>query len=81
MNRVQIDDKLRGDAVICRQGIDTDFWRLVKEILADLRNQAKEKLVVVDPTDTSAIAQCQATAKISDKLVSIVEETAALLDS
>lgn len=75
---IQLDEKLQGDSLICRQGVDTDFWRLVKSMLNQLKDQAKEALVSVDPTDVSTISQCQSTAKVVEQLINAVEDTAKL---
>lgn len=75
---IDIDEKLKGDALICKQGVDTNFWDLVKTILGRLKEDAKNTLVTADPTDISTISQCQATAKIVDQLIAVVEDTAKL---
>lgn len=76
---IEIDEKLKGDALICKQGVNTDFWDLVKVMLGKLKDEAKEKLVIVDPSDVSTISQLQATAKVVDELIRTVEDTASLI--
>lgn len=76
--RVEMDEKLRGDSTILKRGVDTDFWRLVKEMISKIKDHAKDTLVTVDPTDIGTIAQLQKTAQVVDMLINIVEETATL---
>lgn len=77
-NRIEIDDDLRRDSAICKSGVDTDFWRLVKRMLKQLQDAAKDALVVTDPSDVSTISQCQSTVKAVDQLIRVVEDTASL---
>jgi len=77
-NRIEIDEKLRGDSAICKRGVETDFWRMVKEMITKLRDDAKEALVLIDPSDISGVSQLQATAKVVDQLIAVVEDTAKL---
>ena len=48
-------------------------------MLTQLKDAAKDSLVVVDPSDVSTIAQCQMTAKVVDQLINAVEDTAKLI--
>ena len=77
-NRIEIDEKLRQDSAICKRGVETDFWRLVKKMGADLQKDAMHRLVLADPSDVSAIAQCQQVVKVVDEFIAVVEGTAAL---
>jgi len=75
---VEIDDELRRDSAICKRGVETDFWRLVKKIGADLQADAHKAWVVTDPSAVGQIAELQAIFKVVDRIVSKVEETATL---
>jgi hypothetical protein len=77
-NRIDIDEKLRGDSAICKRGVETDFWRLVKDMMYRLREEAKDTLVLIDPSDISGVSQLQATAKVVEQLITVVEDTARL---
>ena len=77
-DNIRLDEEREKEARICKQGVDTDFWRLVKSMLTQLKDAAKDSLVVVDPSDVSTIAQCQMTAKVVDQLINAVEDTARL---
>ena len=77
-NRIEIDEQLQQESIICKQGIETDFWRLVKHIGANLQDEARNKLVMCDPTNVGEMAQLQAIVKAVDRFVSVIEETAAL---
>lgn len=78
-NRIDIDEKLKGDAIICKQGVDTAFWELIKSMFKQLSDAAKDALVVVDPKDVSTISQLQSTVKAVDQLINVVEDTARLI--
>jgi hypothetical protein len=78
INRVDIDEQLRQDSAICKRGIETDFWRLVKKILGDLSEQAKNELVYCDPHELPQIAQRQAVCRVVQQLITTVEGTAEL---
>lgn len=77
-NRIDIDEQLQRDSAICKQGVETDFWRLIVRMMRQLQDQAKDALVVVDPKDISTISQCQSTVKAVDQLINVIEDTAKL---
>jgi len=75
---IQLDEERANESRICKQGVETDFWQLVKTMLTQLKDNAKDNLVFVDPADVSTISQCQMTAKVVDQLINAVEDTAKL---
>jgi len=77
-NLLEIDDELRRDSAICKRGVETDFWQLIKKIGADLQADAHRVWVTTDPTAVGQIAELQAISKVVDKFISKVEETATL---
>lgn len=77
-NRIEVDEKLQHDARICRQGVDTDFWKLVKRILTGLSDQARDELVFCEPSEVAQIAQRQAVCRAVQQLITVVESTATL---
>jgi len=78
-NRIDIDEQLKQEAIIFRNGVNTDFWDATKKLLLQLKEAAKDTLVIIDPSDVSTISQCQATAKVVDQLINAVEDTARLI--
>ena len=75
---IRLDAERANESRICKQGVETDFWQLVKTMLTQLKDNAKDNLVFVDPSDISTISQCQMTAKVVDQLINAVEDTARL---
>jgi hypothetical protein len=78
VNRIEIDEQLRQESAICKRGIETDFWRLVKKLGEKLQADANRKWVVTDPSDLSEMAQLQAIVKAVDRFIAVVEDTASL---
>jgi len=77
-NLLEIDDDLRRESKICKRGIETDFWQLIKKIGADLQRDAYKQWVKTDPTAVGEIAELQAISKVVDTFISKIEETATL---
>jgi hypothetical protein len=77
-NRIEIDEQLRQDSAICKCGVETDFWQVVKLIGDRLKDDAMRGLVKVDPTDVGTIAQLQKTAQVVDMFILTIEDTARL---
>ena len=78
INRIEIDEQLRQESAICKRGVETDFWRLVKELGEKLQKDAVRDLILVEPTDVGTISQLQAIVKAVDKFIAVVEDTANL---
>ena len=77
-DEIRLDDERAKESRICKQGVESDFWQVVRSMLTQLKDSAKDALVSVDPSDVSTIAQCQMTAKVVDQLINAVEDTARL---
>ena len=75
---IVLDEERRRESEVCKRGVETDFWQIVKSMLKQLKDNAKDSLVFVDPSDVSTISQCQMTAKVVDQLINAVEDTARL---
>jgi len=75
---IVLDEERRREAEVCKRGVESDFWQIVKSMLTQLKDNAKDSLVFVDPSDVSTISQCQMTAKVVDQLINAVEDTARL---
>jgi len=75
---IVLDEERRHESEVCKRGVESDFWQIVKSMLTQLKDAAKDALVTVDPSDISSIAQCQMTAKVVDQLINAVEDTARL---
>lgn len=77
-NLLEIDDDLRRESAICKRGVETDFWQLIKKIGADLQKDAHRQWMITNPTAVGEIAELQAISKVVDKFISKIEETATL---
>ena len=75
---IVLDEERRHESEVCKRGVESDFWQIVKSMLTQLKDNAKDSLVFVDPSDVSTISQCQMTAKVVDQLINAVEDTARL---
>lgn len=78
INRIEIDEQLRQESAICKRGVETDFWRLVKKLGEKLQADANRQWLVTDPANLSEMAQLQAIVKAVDKFIAVVEDTASL---
>lgn len=78
-NKVELDTDLAYEARICKEGVESDFWKYMRKRLLKLKEDAKTTLVTVDPTDIGTIAQLQKTAQVVDSIIADVEGTASLI--
>ena len=78
INRIEIDEELRRDSEVCKRGVQSDFWQLIKKIGVKLQQDALMKLIRTAPTDVGEIAQLQMMVKVVDEFVAAVEDTAKL---
>lgn len=79
INRVEIDEQLRNDARICKEGVESDFWKVCRRILMDLREQARDRYESVSPSDVAGVAESQAISKTVAVFISTIEDTAKLI--
>lgn len=66
-------EKSRG---IIAEGIRTEFWKEIKSMLTDLKENARTAILDADPSQPGIVAQYQQMFKISEMIVSIVESLA-----
>jgi hypothetical protein len=78
-NLPEIDVELQHEARICKEGVKSDFWKYARRRLLKLKDEAKDGLVTVDPTDLGVVAQLQKTAQVVDTIIADVEGTASLI--
>jgi hypothetical protein len=77
-NRLELDEELRQDSVICKRGIETDFWEVIKRRLGSLRSEALDNLIRSPPANMGEIAELQKTIQVVDILIADIEETGKL---
>lgn len=78
MTKIPVDDALARKARVYADGVQGEFWRLMKGELEKLSSDAMSQLADLDPTDVSGISQRQMIVKVARQFIGTVENTAAL---
>jgi len=75
MTEQEQQEKLIEDAAVFDEGMHTEFWKRMKKMLDDLREDAIQSLLNAPSDERGLIAELQATAKIGGLIEKKLQDT------